>query len=139
MVSSVRRHIPLTGRLFSLACVLSACAVLPSPTPSQPPGDELSADLAEWASEVRDIVWRDARPGDPPALPAVRFETCSDLALVFFLDPDAEGVLWAAGSPTEPPAAADGGFSPALDTPEIQAYRDEHGPCELLYETHFFR
>ena len=124
---------------LAVAVLLSGCAALPSPPPSQPPGDELSADFAGWASEVGDIVWRDARPGDPPGLPVVRFETCSDSALAFFLDPDAEGVLWVAGSPSEPPAAADGGFSPMLDTPEIQAYRNEHGPCDLIYETHFFR
>lgn len=66
---------------------------------------------------------------------------CSDVALAFFLDPesDSDGVLWAAGSPSEPPNGADGGFSRALDTPEIQAYREQFGPCDLIHETHYFR
>jgi len=138
MVTSMPAH--RSFRLLGLACLVSACAMV-SPTPTQPPGDELPVHLEEWASGARDMVWRHVRPGDPPPLPVVRFEMCSDLALAFFLDPESgsDGVLWAAGSPSEPPEGADGGFSRALDTPEIQAYREEHGPCDLIHETHYFR
>jgi hypothetical protein len=91
-----------------------------------------------WAEGAKNMVWRHIVRGDPPALELVRVEDCGGFAIVFFEGPrDAEGeplnqpLLWAAGSTSESPEGADGGWADSFEDAVLSQYRDAHGPCEI--------
>lgn len=112
----------------AVVLVLAACdTTMPPSPPAQQPPERVRA----WAEGAKDMVWLHTRPGPPPALPLARLETCGDYAIAFFDDPGDEGSLWAAGSLSEPPEGADGGFVESTDAADLQTRREANGPCTV--------
>lgn len=123
--------------------LLAACSLeLPSVIVS---ADELHPRVVEWANGAKDMVWSHTTHGAPPDLPLDRVELCDDFAIVFFdasqhrpRVPDGEGghvdddLLWAAGTLSEPPEGADGGWVSDPRDRTIQPYRDANVPCETV-------
>lgn len=86
------------------------------------------------------MVWRHSEQGDPPPLELLRIEECDGFAIVFFAGPDAgerplnRAVLWAAGSTSESPEGADGGWAQSHQDPTLERYREARGPCSVTFE-----
>jgi hypothetical protein len=117
--------------LLTITLLLASCSATPSPSSGI---GELPESMTVWGEGARDMVWRHSRLGAPPPLSLSRVEVCRDYALVFYTDPSTGQLLWAGGMLSEPPEWADGGFVTSPNAPEIQARREEHPECRLLFD-----
>lgn len=61
-------------------------------------------------------------------------EVCGTYGIVFFVDPQGEGLLWAAGTLSESPEGADGGFAASTNAGEIQDRRQRNAPCTVIHQ-----
>jgi hypothetical protein len=127
------------GAVVLLGILVSGCGLLSTgPLPN---------DLAAWAEGGKDMVWSHTTPDPPPDMPLERLEVCGDFGIAFFdssdhrlFIPDGAGgfldddLLWAAGTLSEPPENADGGFVASAEDPDLSGYRTDHGPCEIAFQ-----